>query len=108
MRPITQGTENQPQSLSSTAYTYILKGLMSGRWAKGAMIYRRKVAAELKMSVAPVLEAMVQLDREGFLETLPNRGTRVRKPTFKLLRDQVILREAIECMVARLNVSLLP
>ncbi|MDR1284459.1 MAG: GntR family transcriptional regulator [Opitutaceae bacterium] len=89
------------ESLSRQAYAYLSKKLLTD-YAPGDILNRRQVAAELGMSVAPVLEAMVQLEADGLLETLPRQGTRVRAVHIEDLRGQLILREAIECQAARL------
>ena len=60
------------------------------------------MAAQLGMSVAPVLEAMLLLSEEGLLETRPRSGTRVREPSVADVRGRHWLREALECQVARL------
>ena len=39
----------------------------------GEIINRRQIATRLDMSVAPVLEAMLRLESEGYLETLPRK-----------------------------------
>jgi GntR family transcriptional regulator, rspAB operon transcriptional repressor len=88
--------------LSARVYDAILERLMSGQLPPGSMLDRRSVAAEMGMSVAPVLEAMLQLQAEGFLEAIPRRGTRVRLAGRDVVRGQLILREALECTAARL------
>jgi DNA-binding GntR family transcriptional regulator len=60
------------------------------------------VAAELGISIAPVLEAMVRLEAEGLLTSLPRKGTQVRLVRPEDTADQLVLREAIECQAARM------
>jgi len=67
-------------SLSKEVYQEILSRLMDNRLVPGNILNRRKVAKELGVSVAPVLEALKQLEMEGFLESIPRKGTIV-KPT---------------------------
>lgn len=93
------GTAERP--LSRQAYEAILSRLFEGVHEPGDLINRREIAGSLDMSVAPVLEAMVQLEAEGFLESIPRKGTRVRLVRREDLRGQVILREALECEAAR-------
>lgn len=89
------------QPLSRQAYDAILSRLFDGVHEPGDLINRREMAGALNMSVAPVLEAMVQLEAEGFLESIPRKGTRVRLVRREDLRGQMILREALECEAAR-------
>lgn len=87
-------------SLASKAYEMLSERLMDARLVPGMLLNRREIAAELDMSVAPVLEAMVQLESEGFLESVPRKGTLVRSVRLEDLRGQLILREALECEAA--------
>jgi len=89
-------------SLAETAYRALLDRLLRKQLVPGMVINRRGVAAELGMSVAPVLEAMVALQAEGFLEPVPRQGTRVRLVHLEGVRGQLLLREALECEAARL------
>jgi DNA-binding GntR family transcriptional regulator len=89
-------------SLSRRVYNEILDRLLSGRLAPGEIFNRRETAAKLGVSVAPVLEAMLELQAEGLIETLPRKGTRVRVLTLRDLQGQLIVREALEAQAARL------
>lgn len=89
-------------SLSEEVYNRLLERLLENQLVPGIILNRREVAAELGMSVAPVLEAMLQLEMEGFLESIPRIGTQVRPVTAEDVREQLIVREALECQAARL------
>jgi DNA-binding GntR family transcriptional regulator len=89
-------------SLSSKVYEKILQRLLNGAMKPGQVFNRRQMAAELGVSVAPVLEAMLELQAEGLIETVPRQGTRVRALTVEDLQGQLIVREALECQAARL------
>jgi DNA-binding GntR family transcriptional regulator len=89
-------------SLSNRVYDDILGRIISGRMKPGDGFNRRQVAAELGVSVAPVLEAMLELEAEGLIETLPRRGTRVRVPRHEDVWGQLVVREALEVQAARL------
>jgi DNA-binding GntR family transcriptional regulator len=89
-------------SLAARTYEQILDRLFTGRWAPGHVFNRRQLATELGVSVAPVLEAMLQLRADGLIETLPRKGTRVRVLKLEDLRGQLLVREALECQAARL------
>ena len=89
-------------SLASRVYDKILDRLLSGQMPPGQTFNRPQVAAELGVSVAPILEAMLELEAEGLIETLPRKGTRVRVLSPEDLRGQLIVREALECQAARI------
>jgi DNA-binding GntR family transcriptional regulator len=89
-------------SLKQRAYEDILERILCGHYAPGDLLNRRGVAQELKMSSAPVHEAMIRLERDGFLEALSRQGTRVRSACREDVRGHLIVREALECQAARL------
>jgi DNA-binding GntR family transcriptional regulator len=89
-------------SLSQEVYREILARLMDKRLVPGTMLNRRDVARELGVSVAPVLEAMLQLEIEGFLESVPRKGSFVKSVKQEDIYGQLIVREALECQGARL------
>ena len=68
----------------------------------GEALSRRKLAAELNISVPPVTEALQQLENEGLVESKPRVGTRVRIPTQQDIEDRAQVREALESQAARL------
>jgi len=89
-------------SLAERAYEHILERLLKHEYMPGQILNRRAVAEQLNVSIAPVLEAMVRLEAEGLLTTLPRKGTQVRLVRPEDTADQMMVREAIECQAARL------
>ncbi len=89
-------------SLSKQVYEKLIDQIFNNQLIPGELINRREIASKLGVSVAPTLEAMLQLEVEGFLETISRKGTRIRVITDEDLRGQVILRQALECQAARL------
>lgn len=89
-------------SLSEKAYGLIRNKILKGEYPLGAPLSRRKLATEFDMSFLPISEAVQRLEGEGFLESRPRVGTRVRIPGAQDLRDRYIIREALECQAARL------
>lgn len=90
------------ESFKQRAYRLLSAKILGGELKPGDALDRRSMAAELGMSVAPVLEAMLLLTEEGLLETRPRSGTRVATPRPADVRGRHWLREAMECQVARL------
>jgi DNA-binding GntR family transcriptional regulator len=92
----------KPSSLAEEAYQILLDQLLTKKLMPGILINRRAIATDLGMSVAPVLEAIIQLQSEGFLKSIPRKGTLVCAVHLEGFRGQLLLREAIECEAARL------
>ena len=83
-------------------YQYIAEQLLDGTLQPGDRLNRRKIAERLEVSVSPVGEALVRLENEGIVETKPRKATVIRVLDKEAIRDQVIVRVAIECQGARL------
>lgn len=89
-------------TLAQKAYDVLHDRIAQGHYPLGATLSRRRVAAELEMSVLPVAEALKRLENEGVLETRARIGTRVKIPSPGEVRGLLELREALECESARL------
>src|SRR5437899_564372 len=89
-------------SLSERAYLVIRDRILKGDLRLGASLSRRKLAAELQMSLVPVAEALQRLEAEGLVESQPRIGTRVFLPTAQEIRERYEVREALEAHAARL------
>src|SRR5882724_5561039 len=62
----------------------------------------RRLASDLGISRTPVREAMVQLEREGFVRSVPRRGIYVVRKTKAEVIELITAWAALECMAARL------
>jgi DNA-binding GntR family transcriptional regulator len=90
------------ESLAGEAYVIVRERILRGELPIGNVISRRKLAAELGMSLLPVSEAFQRLEFEGLLESRPRAGTRVKIPNEQDVRGHYILRQALEAEAARL------
>jgi DNA-binding GntR family transcriptional regulator len=62
----------------------------------------RKLAADLGISRTPVREALSQLEREGFVRSVPRRGIYVARKTKSEVIELIAAWAALESMAARL------
>src|SRR5277367_1752431 len=62
----------------------------------------RQLASDLGISRTPVREAMVQLEREGFVRSVPRRGVYVVRKTKSEVIELIQAWAALESMAARL------
>lgn len=92
----------QVQPLGEYAYEAIISGILSQRWQPGEPLSEQQLAAELGVSRTPIRQALQQLEREGFVQVLPSRGTFVAELSLADLHDIYQLREILEGQVARL------
>src|SRR6185437_8618102 len=62
----------------------------------------RQLAQKFGVSRTPVREAMAQLEREGFVRTVPRRGVYIARKTRSEVIEMITVWAALEGMAARL------
>src|SRR5215213_6114380 len=86
-----------PVTTTSTSVLQLLRhSLDRGRWSPGAPLRQEEIAAEFGVSRVPVREALFQLQAEGLVQMVPNKGMYVRTATESDLREWFRLRLLIE------------
>ncbi|MBR0598024.1 GntR family transcriptional regulator [Sinanaerobacter chloroacetimidivorans] len=86
-------------TLNIDAYNLILKKLLSGELSTGQNVSEDAIANELGTSRTPVREAILWLQKEGYLEIYPRKGTFVSKFSLKEILDIYNLRLLLEPQV---------
>ena len=84
------------QTTSSAVTQLLRQSLDRGRWASGEALRQEEIAAEFGVSRVPVREALFQLQAEGLVQMVPNKGMYVRTPSEADLREWFRLRLLIE------------
>jgi DNA-binding GntR family transcriptional regulator len=83
----------------------LLDGIVSGRFEPGERLVERRIATELGVSQAPVREALRRLEALRLIETMPNRGARVRAFTEEDFAEFFPVRAGLEETAADLAVK---
>jgi len=94
------------QTASSAVTQLLRQSLDHGRWASGEPLRQEEIAAEFGVSRVPVREALFQLQAEGLVQMVPNKGMYVRSATEAELREWFRLRLLIEADVLEQAVPL--
>jgi DNA-binding GntR family transcriptional regulator len=97
--------ESQPdtfQTKSSRVYGEIKRAITSGTYAAGEHLVRRDLVKKYGVSLSIVNEALGRLSGDGLVETKEMYGTRVINLDERTLRNEFVLREAVERHTARL------
>jgi DNA-binding GntR family transcriptional regulator len=97
MRPMTKTNASVELALA-----YLRSGIKNGHYAPGQHLNTAKLAARLRMSQAPIREALHLLVGEGIVELHPNRGVRVRTLSARSIVDALQVLEAIGALALRL------
>lgn len=84
---------------SSAVIQLLRQSLDRGRWSPGEPLRQEEIAAELGVSRVPVREAFFQLQAEGLVQVVPNKGVYVRTLSPENLRELFRLRRLLEADV---------
>ena len=94
--------KSDTQTAAEHAYVAIRDAILSCALQPGARLTVRAMAALTGVSVIPVIQALHRLEEEALIETFPRWGSRVITLDNETIRDRYLLREAVECQVARI------
>jgi DNA-binding GntR family transcriptional regulator len=102
-----RGRSNGEDALVDEVAREIQKRILDGSIHVGAWIRQETLAAELGVSRTPIREALRQLQAGGLVEVLPRRGTYVRGPSPRDIREGYAVRAELEGLAAELAAQLI-
>lgn len=88
-------------ALSTDLFSNLRKDILQGRLQQGEKLTEQQICDEYNVSRTPVREAFRQLELEGFIETIPNRGAFVVGFSPQDIQDMYELRKAYEVLAVR-------
>lgn len=88
-------------SLRGKVYEKIREDILNGRYQQNTELKETAIGAELGVSRTPVREALRQLELEGLVKIIPNRGAYVNMITAKDVQDIYVIRSMLEGLCAR-------
>ena len=99
----TQGQKDgrDKYSLRGRVFQSIREDILSGRYEQNTELKEAAIGAELGVSRTPVREALRQLELEGLVTIIPNRGAYVNMITAKDVQDIYVIRSMLEGLSAR-------
>ncbi|MGC2872859.1 GntR family transcriptional regulator [Ihubacter sp. rT4E-8] len=89
------------QPLSTNLYTELQEDILTGKLHPGEKLTEQKICNEYKVSRIPVREALHQLEMDGLIEKIPNRGAFVLGLSAQDIQDMQILRTNYEIQAVR-------
>jgi DNA-binding GntR family transcriptional regulator len=103
MNAETEGlTSSRRGGLAERAYEHIKRMLVTGEVTRSEWFAIDSIAARLKTSRQPVMDALRRLSTEGFVEIVPQVGCRPRNPPISEIRDFYRLFAVGEAIIAEL------
>ena len=88
-------------SLRGRVFNKIREDILSGKYSQNEELKENTIGAELGVSRTPVREALRQLELEGLVNIIPNKGAYVTGITEKDIHDIYIVRSYLEGLCAR-------
>ncbi len=93
--------ENAMHSLRGKAFSQIRQQILNGTYKPGESLIETRLSEELGVSRTPIREALRQLELEGLVQAIPNKGAVVKGISEKDIEDIFVIRTMIEGLAAR-------
>lgn len=94
-------TKNSPKSKKAIVYENLKSRIIKNLVNPGEPLNEGVLSKELKISKTPIREALQQLEKEGFIESIPAKGAFVSMISIQDIREIFEIREVLECEVIR-------
>lgn len=89
------------KSLTSMIFEKIREDILIGKYPSGEKIVEAKLAEEFGVSRTPVREALKQLELDGLVDNIPNRGVIVKGISSQDVEDIYTIRISIEAIAVK-------
>ena len=92
-------------SLTDEIADIVRERILKGEYRIGEKIKENQIATELKVSRTPIREAFKQLENEGLIDYIPNRGCFAKGFTRQDIEDIYAVRKALEVLAVEWAVN---
>lgn len=96
-----KNSDNDTAGLRRRVFAIIEEAVLNGNYAPGESLTESRLAGELGVSRTPIREALTQLEHEGLVQLVPNKGAVVTGISQKDIQDIYTIRMMIEGLAAR-------
>ena len=94
-------TLNREKLIGPQIYQFLLNAIVTVRLFPGIGLREKEITERLGVSRTPIREALLRLEDEGLVQIFPQSGTYVSKIKIQEVLESQLIREALECAVAR-------
>jgi DNA-binding GntR family transcriptional regulator len=98
---------SSPLSLEKRAYDSLKDAILTFRLKPGQSLVENDLARQLNISKTPVRDALLKLEKEGFVNKVPYTGTYVAEINPQMVMDIFEIRAVLEGLAARLATPLI-
>ncbi|WP_069997127.1 GntR family transcriptional regulator [Cellulosilyticum sp. I15G10I2] len=88
--------ERQNMTIGESVYGYLRNNIIELNFKPGEIISIKDISAQLNVSRSPVRDALIKLEKEGLITTMPQRGTMISKIDLSRVSEERYLRECLE------------
>ena len=88
-------------SLRGKVFSQIQNDILNGKYQPGDSLIETRLSEDLGVSRTPIREALRQLELEGLVQSIPNKGAVVTGVSTKDIKDIYAIRMMIEGLAAR-------
>ena len=99
--PVFSKESTDKYSLRGMVFTRLREDILSGKYEAGEELKEIAIGDELGVSRTPVREALRQLELEGLVKIIPNKGAYVSGISNKDIHDIYMIRSYLEGLCAR-------
>lgn len=92
-------------SLGHKIFLLLRDRILNGEYKNGQKLNELALASELKISRTPIREALKQLELEGLVESIPNKGVYVKGFSPRDIDDMFEIRLALEGLAIQLAIE---
>ncbi|GAB4364209.1 MAG: GntR family transcriptional regulator [Spirochaetales bacterium] len=85
-------------TLGERVFEKLKDDILAGVYKPGDRLYYEKIASALNVSMTPVKEALLRLEQEGMVRTIPRKGTYVIELTDRDIIEYTHIRFALESL----------
>lgn len=83
-------------------YKYIKNSILLGEFKAGERLIERELADRLHVSRTPIREALLRLESQGFVKTLPRKGVVVMEITEEEIMEIFTIVSSLEVLIVKL------
>lgn len=95
-------TEENLISLRERVYIHIKDLILEGEFKTGDRLVERELAERLNISRTPIREALLRLESQGFVKTVPRKGVIVAEISEKEIIEVFTILSSLEVLAAKL------
>lgn len=94
-------SDSLSNSLRGKVFTQLQNEILNGKYQPGDSLIETRLSEELGVSRTPIREAIRQLELEGLVQSIPNKGAIVKGISSQDIQDIYTIRMMIEGLAAR-------